>query len=376
MKKITLSIFASLLFISTVVGQRSIVLTNPSGNDRAGEMVEVNALKLKANFQSKSYILKNDKNEEIAYQLSYNGKKKAQSLIFQANVKANSSTIYTLTEGKPATVKPKTAAFFVPERKDDMAWENDIAAYRMYGPALANENPSNGVDMWVKRTDEVFMAKMYNDELRNKLSYHLDRGQGMDCYKVGHTLGAGGVAPYAADSLWVGNQFSRYKVLEVGPLRSSFTLTYDSVRVGNTYYKQEITITTTAGSILNKAVVKFTGPSQKMELGTGIFLHDGKGNLQLNAANGTVAYAEEAISEFKIPSGRNYVGVLVPVQTNKAIRKGVHGLLLTNYRVGDKFTYYFGAGWNKWLFPTDEDWFNALNNYRESVLNPIIVKLK
>ena len=67
MKKITLSIFASLLFISTVVGQRSIVLTNPSGNDRAGEMVEVNALKLKANFQSKSYILKNDKNEEIAY---------------------------------------------------------------------------------------------------------------------------------------------------------------------------------------------------------------------------------------------------------------------------------------------------------------------
>ncbi len=376
MKKIALSIVASLLFISTVVGQRAIVLTNPLKNDRASEMVEVNALKLKANFQSKSYILKNDKNEEIAYQLIYNGKKKVQSLIFQATVKANSSSTYTLTEGKPAPVKPKTDAFFVPERKDDMAWENDRAAYRMYGPALANENPSNGVDMWVKKTDEVFMAKQYKDELQNKLSYHLDRGQGMDCYKVGHTLGAGGIAPYVSDSLWIGNQFSHYKGVEVGPLRSLFTLTYDSVKVGNIYYKQEITITTTAGSIVNKAVVKFTGPTQKMELGTGIFLHDGKGNLQLNAANGTIAYAEEAISEFKVPSGRDYVGVFVPVQTNKAIRKGIHGLLITEYRVGDKFTYYFGGGWNKWLFPADEDWFNALNQTRESILNPIIVKLK
>lgn len=376
MKKIVFSIFASLLLISGIFAQRSIVVTNNNSNDRKAEMVEVKACGLRLCFKTKSYVLRNENNIEVPYQVVYNGKKKPQIVIFQTDVKANNSSTYTFTEGKPAIVKPKTSARFVPERKDDLAWENDIAAYRMYGPALAKENPSNGVDMWVKRTDEVFMDKMYRDELQNKISYHRDRGEGMDCYKVGHTLGCGGIAPYTADSLWVGNNFNSYKVLEVGPLRSSFSLTYDSVKVGNVFYKQVITITTNAGSMLNKAVVKFTGPKQKMELAPGIFLHDGKGNLQLNAANGTAAYAEEAVSEFKEPSGRNYVGVFVPVKVNVAHQKGEHALVVADYTVGKSFTYYFGGGWNKWIYPTDEDWFKAMNLFSDNVKNPLKIKIK
>ena len=344
--------------------------------DRKAEMIEVKPCALRLCFKKKTYVLKDANNLEVPYQVVYNGKKKPQVVIFQANVTANGSATYTFSEGKPASVKPKTSARFVPERKDDMAWENDIAAYRMYGPALAKENPSNGVDMWVKRTDEVFMDKMYKDELQNKISYHKDRGQGMDCYKVGHTLGCGGIAPYSADSLWVGNHFNSYKVLEVGPLRSSFTLTYDSVKVGNVFYKQEITITTNAGSMLNKAVVKFTGPKQKMELAAGIFLHDGKGNLQLNTTNGTAAYAEEAVSEFKEPSGRNYVGIFIPSKVNETRKKAVHALVVADYNVGKSFTYYFGGGWNKWIYPTDEDWFKALNQFSENVKNPLTIKIK
>ena len=376
MKKIAFSFFASLLLFSGAFAQRSVVVTNTSGFDRKAEMVELKPCGLRLCFKKKTYILKNENNLEIPYQVVYNGKKKPQVVIFQANVKANGSATYTFTEGKPAIVKPKTAARFVPERKDDFAWENDIAAYRMYGPALAKENPSNGVDFWVKRTDEVFMDKMYKDELQNKLSYHTDRGQGMDCYKVGHTLGCGGIAPYVSDSLWVGNHFDSYKVLEVGPLRSTFTLTYDSVKVGNVYYKQVITITTTAGSMLNKAVVKFSGPKQKMELAAGIFLHDGKGNLQLNDANGTAAYAEEAISEFKEPSGRNYVGVFIPSKVNASRKKGEHALIMSNYTVGKSFTYYFGGGWNKWIYPTDEDWFTAINQFSDNLKNPLKIKIK
>ncbi|MEI7503521.1 MAG: DUF4861 family protein [Paludibacter sp.] len=376
MKKIVLSLLASLLLYSSAFGQRSVVVTNTSEIDRKAEMVEVKPCSLRLCFKKKTYVLKNENNLEIPYQVVYNGKKKPLVVIFQVNVKANGSATYTFTEGKPTIVKPKTAARFVPERKDDFAWENDIAAYRMYGPALAKENPSNGVDMWVKRTDEVFMDKMYIGELKNKLSYHTDRGQGMDCYKVGHTLGCGGIAPYASDSLWVGNHFDSYKVLEVGPLRSTFTLTYDSVKVGNVFYKQVITITTNAGSMLNKAVVKFTGPKQKMALAAGIFLHDGKGNMQLNDANGTAAYAEEAISEFKEPSGRNYVGIYIPAKVNSAVKKGEHALVISDYIVGKSFTYYFGGGWNKWLYPTDEDWFKAINQFSDNFKNPLKVKIK
>lgn len=376
MKKIGFSFFASLLLFSTVYAQRSIVVSNNTGKDRKAEMVEVKSCDLRLCFKKKTYILKNENKLEIPYQVVYNGKKEPHLVIFQADVNANSTATYTFTEGKPAVVKRKTTARFVPERKDDFAWENDIAAYRMYGPALANENPSNGVDMWVKRTDEVFMDNMYKGELQNKLSYHEDHGQGMDCYRVGHTLGAGGIAPYSADSLWIGNHYDSFKVLEVGPLRSSFSLTYDSVKVGNVFYKQVITITTNAGSLLNKAVVKFSGPKQKMELAAGIYLHDVLGNLQFNKINGTAAYAEDAISNAKIPSGRNYVGIFIPAKINLARKKGEHGLLTSNYTVGKSFTYYFGGGWSKWKFPTDEDWFKAINQFSDNVKNPLKVKIK
>ncbi|MBV5342917.1 DUF4861 family protein, partial [bacterium] len=79
-------------------------------------------------------------------QLVFDKNKTVSSFIFQADVKAKSTATYQIGEGKPSAVKFLTHARFVPERKDDFAWENDLAAYRMYGPALANEKPSNGVD--------------------------------------------------------------------------------------------------------------------------------------------------------------------------------------------------------------------------------------
>ena len=141
MKKIGFSILASLLLVSGIFAQRTIVVTNNTGMNRYAEMVEAKACCKKSCIITKSVVLKNEKGQEVPYQLIYNSKKGVQSIIFQADVKANSSAVYTLTEGKPAAVKAKTFGRFVPERKDDFAWENDFAGYRMYGPALAKENP-------------------------------------------------------------------------------------------------------------------------------------------------------------------------------------------------------------------------------------------
>jgi hypothetical protein len=376
MKRIGISIFASLLLVSGVFAQRSIVVTNNTGIDRKAEMVEAIACCKKSCISTKYVVLKNKKGEEVPYQLVYNDKKEVQSIIFQADVKANSSAKYTLTEGKPTHVTAKVFGRFVPERKDDFAWENDFGAYRMYGPALAKENASNGVDFWAKCTDELVVDQRYKDDIYNKISYHIDHGKGLDFYKVAHTLGCGGIAPYSADSLWVGNQFSSYKVIENGPLRTVFTLTYDSVKIGTDFYKEIITITANAGSLLNKAVVTFTGKSKKMDLAGGIFLHDGKGNLELKKENGTVAYAEEATSDFKVPAGRNYIGVYVPGKENGGMKKGEHAFISSNYKVGSKFTYYFGGGWSKWKFPTDADWFNAVADFAAKIKKPLIVKMK
>src|SRR4051812_40313716 len=73
-----------------------------------------------------------------------------------------------------------------PERYDDIFWENDRTAHRIYGPALQTSSEkliTSGIDVWVKKSRDLFM----DDQL--KLGQHDDHGKGMDCYDVQQTCG-------------------------------------------------------------------------------------------------------------------------------------------------------------------------------------------
>ena len=357
--------------------KKSIEISNMGSFDRNDEIIEIKDKEFLQLFEeSDEWILKNNHNEEVAYQLIKNENGDIEAFIFQASVPTNKKVAYYLKKGNPSPVIPKTFARFVPERKDDFAWENDLAAYRMYGPALAAENPSNGVDLWLKRTKELIVDTFYFKELQKGQSYHVDHGKGLDCYKVGHTLGAGGIAPFWNDSLWVGNFFNRYEVHYVGPLQSKFSLFYDSIKVGDKFYQEKLTITVSAGALLNKAEVTFTGEQQLLPLAAGIFLHENTGKLSINKEKGIAAYGEDAVSDAKVPSGRNYVGVFVPAPVKEAMVKNNHALLVSEYQPGNTFIYYFGGGWNKWGFPTDDDWISALNRFAESYRSPLAVLIK
>jgi hypothetical protein len=357
--------------------KKSIEISNTGFFDRNDEIIEIKDKEFLQLFEeSEECILKNNHNEEVAYQLIKNENGDIEAFIFQASVPTNKKVAYYLKKGNPSPVIPKTFARFVPERKDDFAWENDLAAYRMYGPALAAENPSNGVDLWLKRTKELIVDTFYFKELQKGQSYHVDHGKGLDCYKVGHTLGAGGIAPYWNDSLWIGNYFNRYEVHYVGPLQSKFSLFYDSIKVGDKFYREQLTITVSAGALLNKAEVTFTGEQQLLPLAAGIFLHENTGKLSINKEKGIAAYGEDAVSDAKVPSGRNYVGVFVPAPVKEAMVKNNHALLVSEYQPGNTFIYYFGGGWNKWGFPTDDDWIGALNRFAESYRSPLAVLIK
>lgn len=373
MKKNTFYLFTLLTLITgTTFSQKTIEITNQYPFDRTNEMVEVKATDF-GGIKAANFILKDENSQEVPYQLIYSGKPTPQSVVFPVTVKTGTKVVYTITDGKPATVVAKTFARFVPERKDDFAWENDLAAYRMYGPALLAENPSNGVDLWLKKTDELVVDSFYRGELKYGNSYHVDQGQGLDLYKVGKTLGAGGVAPYTDSTLWIGSHFNSYKVLENGPLRSVFTLTYDTVNIKGKTYKQELKITVDAGSVLNKAVVKYTGEKQTLQLAAGITLHDGKGKLQ--KGTGMIIYGEEAISNNNIPSGQNFVSVVLPVKETAYKVQDLHALLLSNYVPGTEFTYYFGGGWSEWKFPSQKDWLAAVQQFSKQVKYPLSVKV-
>ena len=375
MRKLFLMLLAIATFSSCSSLSKTITVTNNADFQRKAEIVEVRLADLQINPAKTTFVLKNQE-KEVAYQIVKKQNASEAVLIFQTTLNAGEKAVFEISKGKPAAVKPLTFARQVPERKDDFAWENDLAAYRMYGPALAKENPSNGVDLWLKRTSELVVDKRYHDELVNGKSYHIDHGDGLDCYKVGHTLGAGGIAPFVNEKLWVGDFYNSYRVIENGPLRSVFELKYNAINVNGETYSETLTITSDAGSLLNKAVVKFEGADKEMKLAGGIFIHDGKGSIKDSADKGFIAYAENAVSDAGVPSGRNYVGVLIPKGATESQKDKEHVLIMADYKPGTEFTYYFGGGWSKWGFPTDADWFNAMNSFSKELKSPLKVEIK
>ena len=373
MKKIVVFLFAVSLLTVSACSEKilNVEITNETSIEKKNEMITVSWADLtqKLSLQGEnSIIILNETGSQIPYQILFKGMDVPQEVIFQVSLNPGEKAIYTIKTGKAETFVKKTHGRAVPERKDDFAWENDRIAFRMYGPALAKENPSNGVDIWLKRTDSLIIDKFYKDDLENGLSYHVDHGLGLDCYKVAHTLGAGGIAPYINDSLFAGGFYTAAKVLDSGELRTAFELTYDSVPAADgKLFSQKMIITIDAGSQLNKAVVSYDGDFDKMQVAGGIWLHKEIGNIFENKDDGCIAYGETATSDAGVPAGRNYIGVIFPDGVAGIKQQDEHLLAIADYNKGDEITYYFGGGWSKWGFDSDQAWFDYIKDYASNL---------
>ena len=217
---------------------------------------------------------------------------------------------------------------YVPERKDDFAWENEYAAFRMYGPALRPENPSNGVDLWLKSSSELVVDSFYHREHTLGFPYHINYGKGLDCYKVGHTAGCGGLVVVCDSQTYVGGAYDRWEIIEQTNDKLVFRLEYDSLLVGNQVLQESITITAQAGQLFNKAEVVLTSASNyqfesPLLVGGGIYMHDTIDNYIVCDKCGLVSYAEDALSDknaakmnyehnSSTTQGRSYVAVITP----------------------------------------------------------------
>ncbi len=272
----------------------------------------------------------------------------------------------TLSACQKEAVQPKVYGRFVPERKDDFAWENEYAAFRMYGPALRPENPSNGVDLWLKASPELVVDSFYYREHVLGLPYHINYGKGLDCYKVGHTCGAGGLVVIAEGKTWIGGAYDRWEILEQTPEKFVFRLEYDSLLVAGHILQESITITAEAGQLQNKAEVVLTADSQEpiansLLVGGGIYLHDTVDYHLTIPEVGYVFYEEDALSDKtaaqmnydyngSTSQGRIQLSVKTPGATLTDIVDG-NLIAVKPYSLGDTLTYYFGATWSEWKGP-------------------------
>ncbi len=366
-------LLAMVLAACTKAPVKTITVSNPSSDYRENEAVVVPLSALSLTDANHLKLIDADGNE-LPYQLiDY----PELSILFFATTKAHFSSKYMLVDGKPKAVKPLVHARFVPERKDDFAWENDLAAYRMYGPALAPENPSNGVDLWLKCTDELIVDSFYYREHELHLPYHINYGKGLDCYKVAHTPGCGGWFPVIGGKPQIGCQYDRWEVLNSGPLAVTFRLYYDHFPLtdrDSAEVKAVVTITCMAHQQLCKAEVSVVD-ADEMELGAGIFLHTSTsnpeiplaGSPQFSAKGGYIAYAENAVSDAGEPQGRNYAAVVMPAVDRCFVEDNT---LIAVSEEKNVMTYYFGGGWSQWQYSEDSDWFSRTGYSARLVREP------
>ena len=113
--------------------------------------------------KGQSLVVKNSLGQEVAYQVTYDG-----MLLIDAAVRPCGKAVFSVTTGKPQEMKVFVTGKMYPERVDDIAWENDRTAYRLYGPALQRSGEkAYGIDVWVKNTPDLEVDNRYKVELAN-----------------------------------------------------------------------------------------------------------------------------------------------------------------------------------------------------------------
>lgn len=264
-----------------------------------------------------------------------------------------------------APAEKAVMARFVPERADDFIWENDKVCYRVYGEALEGETTSPGFDVWVKTPGALVADERYRLELEEHLSYHIDRGNGKDCYKVATSLGAGASSPLVDGKLiYPATNYRSWEILENSDSRVVFVLHYPAWEVDGKMIALDKKITVNAGSYFCEAEDSYTGDFDTLTVAAGIFNHTPKDTDQTTLTGTDRLAIWEHASDTSHEAEDGMIGVAVvmpgadavyPLKANKP-----HIVAVKNIVKGEKLTYYFGSCWSKGEIKTAAEWVDLV----------------
>ena len=244
--------------------------------------------------------------------------------------------------------KPRAVAVLAPYRYDDILWENDRTAHRIYGHALeAHEPPSSsGIDAWGKSVRWPYMERQL--KTGNQHEYH---GEGLDFYDVNTTRGAGGLGVWQDNKLWVSRNWKNYKILKNGPEVAAFTVDYAPwpVDVERKVWETR-TFTLPLGTNFTRLVSTLSSDKpDPLIVGIGITKRKGptgSGVFSKDLAPGRVSYWEPADPV----KGTMGIAVMVDPKALVEIRQDAENyLVLVKVEPGKPFVYYTGAVWDKGL---------------------------
>jgi hypothetical protein len=291
---------------------------------------------------------KDPRNEGIAY----------GELLFQHDFKAGEKAATFTVEKTETTSAPfpsKTFARIVPERLDDFAWENDKVGHRTYGPALAAPAPegsgkevlrTSGLDIWFKRVPYPIVDRWYN---KGHDHYHVDEGEGMDMYNVGTTLGAGGTGVWDGSKLYSAINFTGWKVLANGPVRSVFELSYDAFDAAGIKVSEVRRFTVDAGHYLDRieSTFTFSGPQQ---LNVAVGLNKTPSD---KGEEAKISYSQQRADAALVQwvqqksKGEFGVAVIMPSAQPAYAEDSRNSMMIAPVSPGQPLRYYVGAAWSR-----------------------------
>ncbi|MGJ1410492.1 DUF4861 family protein [Sphingobacterium thalpophilum] len=369
-KTFVLSLALGLWGIALAQNNKTITVSNPSSFTRT-ELISIPYATFERHFALKENsfsIVDSENKKELAYQLEKLGQQTAQNVLVQVSLAPKSSLTFAVTGNAPTAVSSKTYARYVPERKDDFAWENDIAAFRAYGKALeGSSEDAQGFDFWAKRTNDLIIDEWYKTG-----DYHADHGKGLDYYSVGQTLGVGDATPFIDGQVVYHKHYRQYKVLDNGPLRSTFKLIYEPENVKDQNLQVEKTVSLDAGSQLNRisyAIKNSTASSTSVAIGLAKRKEE-KPQFLNDAKSGILAYWEPAEGD-KITG----TAVIVPKASYVFKDSPTQFLLTTTVEKNNPLVYFAGAAFNKaGKINNFEQWQSYLRQFRDHLNQPLIIK--
>jgi hypothetical protein len=380
-----LNIIALCLFATSAGAQNVKIIVSNDEKVQRQEVVEVCAKQLYQKMgisYGSPVILKNALGQQVGYQLTHDS-----LLLVDASVRPCGTAEFSVEKGTPRQPKVYVTGRQYPERVDDIAWENDRTAYRIYGPVLQrNKERAFGVDVWVKNTPDLVVNKRYAIELLNHPSiealksagktqeafdleeattYHFDHGYGLDCYKVGPTLGGGAPALMDNGELVLPYCYRDYQILDNGPLRFTVRVDYNPTSIGkDKNIVEHRIISLDKGSNFNRCTVWYDGLTEKRDLAAGVVVHP-EDTETMHLASNMALYADPTDNPTKqnfqifvgllFPEGIDYTRYLYTEQDRQNGNAG-HVIGVKSYTPGTRFTYYFGSAWSKNDVRTMDEW--------------------
>lgn len=329
------------------------------------------------------YLLSQVVDEDMDGELDY--------LLFQPAMEAGETRTYNLVTDVDSSLLPtskiSTYSRFVPERTDDYAWENNLVAFRTYGPTaeqmVVDGTPggtlSSGIDCWLKRVEYPIINKWYKETLEGEGSYHEDTGEGLDDFHVGPSRGCGstGVWSEGEQKLYTSRNFTGWKTIAEGPVRTQFELSYAPWPTPAGMMEETKIISLDLGSNLARIEVLVSAEKPVETLSAGITQHEKDGTNHADQDNGWFSYWQ--------PHGDSELGmgIVVPSAyltgyTEHLVDEPDQSHLLAHMKpINGKIVYYAGFGWKKSGQITDEKaWFDYLQGFAEKISSPITYKVK